>query len=356
MFALLFRRTLRGQTRCVHAQATDAYKSTLRKLFKLVHPDRFGNIPKVREQNERAVQLMNQLISEWRRPSESERELTFPLSFYVPDTRVSEGLRHIELDLRLHPPYHTGSAALRRLFDVVGLGNDFSAEAQQAAAQRFDLDLVVFLRQALADVQEMRETTRRSNELCDQIMAGLSLDKYVCAHVTPVDVRARFALHICVRYGSHAVARLHFSPIWNDADILPFAERFLGVFDRLPAPRVSLAGLTVMFDEIENQITDKGEARLTRVQGRSLTCLCNVQVCFDYSATVDDWVHFLTTADFEAARQRQRSSGSPSSGEVHSKREANRLTKRARTCMRVHVWEFNSYVVHRASAGRDAVV
>jgi len=136
------------------------------------------------------------------------------------------------------------------------------------------------------------------------------------------------------------VARLHFSPIWNDADILPFVERFLGVFDRLPAPRVSLAGLTVMFDEVENQITDKGEVRLAKVYRNVswLTWLCGAQVCFDYSATVDDWVHFLTTADFETARQRQRSSSSPSSGEVHSKREANRLTKRARTCMHKYVW------------------
>jgi hypothetical protein len=152
------------------------YRATLRKLYKLIHPDRFGAHVQARRANEHSVQLLNELLAEWRRPTAMEAPKVFPLSFYMHDPQAASGLKHVELELRLQPPYHTGAAALSRLFETVGLGDDYAAELKQHSATRQDVDFYSFIKQAIEETQALREATKKCNAVCDQIMMQLNAD------------------------------------------------------------------------------------------------------------------------------------------------------------------------------------
>jgi hypothetical protein len=164
----------------------EPFKATLRKLYKLIHPDRFGRNLQVKQVNEHAVQTLNQMLAEWRRPSDSAMPHSFPFACYVPDTAAENQLRYISMDLRLHPPYHPGSAALKRVFEAVGLADDFAAESRSHSTIHLDSDVFGFLKDAVRSIQDFRDASRRCNEVCDRIMSGFGLDSYVFSSVLPI--------------------------------------------------------------------------------------------------------------------------------------------------------------------------
>ena len=148
--------------------------------------------------------------------------------------------------MRLQPPYHTGSSALKRLFETVGLGDEFSAESKNHVGTVWEGGFSAFMGEAIAKVHAFRDASKKCNEICDRIMLALNCSAYVHALQRPCWLAHRHLYScLCFAFVLCRPRRLSFPPIMTDFDILPFVERFQNM-RRLPTASVACQSVGVL--------------------------------------------------------------------------------------------------------------
>ena len=102
----------------------------LRKLFMLVHPDRFHGFPKARDQNEDSFKRLTEFLDTMKRSALPTSSQSFPLQFFLlPDSEAPakgvEDLKTAEITLRAGGTTRDKKRQLGALFDLCGIEGDF---------------------------------------------------------------------------------------------------------------------------------------------------------------------------------------------------------------------------------------